>query len=315
LPTVDVAREGDGRPRPDSSGVAAVVLTHNAPAALERCLTALAAQTAPLGGVLVTDNASDQPVDDLAGRFAAVDVQRLPENLGPAGGYAEALTAFLGTRYEWAWVMDDDCAPIPDALEHQLDIADADVLVLPTVQWDETGKIVHSHGWWGALIHRSVIERVGVPNPELFWWTEDTEYLQWRIPRSGVTTRWTDRPVTRVSRARDDDAKPAWKYYYEARNQVYHRLHVQRPTRLPLPRPKPHHLRISVRLWRATRAVALLSARVIVREHGDRVHKLASIARGTIDGLRGRLGVTVVPDIAHRPTTSAVPSHGPEPAR
>ena len=39
------AHEVDERPRHDSSSVAAVVLTHDAPEALERCLTALGAQT------------------------------------------------------------------------------------------------------------------------------------------------------------------------------------------------------------------------------------------------------------------------------
>ena len=292
--------------------VAALVLTHNAPQSLERCVEALAAQTVPLSAIRVTDNASDPPVAlDVAAGHGIV-VRRLDDNLGPAGGYAVALREFLDTGLEWAWVMDDDCEPDRDALATQLADAAPTRMVLPTVQWAETGETVRSLGWCGALIHRSVIERVGVPNPELFWWTEDTEYLQWRIPESGIEVVWTDRAVTRVSRGRDDAAKPAWKYYYEARNQVYHRLRVQRPATLPLPRPKPRHLRVTVRVWRASRAVAQLTGRVVAREHEQRGRKLASIAHGTVDGLRGRLGATVVPDTAHRPAFREADVRDPE---
>ena len=74
-----------------------------------------------------------------------------------------------------------------------------------------------------------------MPNPDLFWWTEDTEYLQWRIPSAGFEVVWTERPVLSVSRGRPDAAKPAWKYYYEARNQVYYRLYVQHTSTSPVP--------------------------------------------------------------------------------
>ena len=42
--------------------VLAVVLTHNAPESLERCLLAIDAQTTPPQAVLVVDNASNPPV-------------------------------------------------------------------------------------------------------------------------------------------------------------------------------------------------------------------------------------------------------------
>ena len=138
LPDVEAAQQAHERPRHDSTRVAAVVLTHDAPEALGRCLAALDAQVAPLGAVLVTDCASRFPLDEVARRFERVEVRRLPENLGPAGGYAEALTAFLDTGFEWAWVMDDDCVPVPDALARQLDVAAPDRVVLSTAQWAET---------------------------------------------------------------------------------------------------------------------------------------------------------------------------------
>jgi hypothetical protein len=166
------------------------------------------------------------------------------------------------------------------------------------VQWAETGEIVQGNGWWGVLIPRAIVERVGVPNAELFWWTEDTEYLQWRIPQAGYQAVWTEEPVGEVSRGRPDASKPAWKYYYEARNQVFHRIHVQRPSTKPV----PYHLRVRVRAQRAARSVGKLAARAATREHEQRVTKLVMVGRGAVDGLFGRLGHTVSADTADRPT-------------
>jgi GT2 family glycosyltransferase len=247
---------------------------------------------------LVTDNASAEPVDDLVGNSPGLSVTRLSENLGPAGGYAHALTAFLDSPFAWAWVMDDDCVPDPDALETLLEMTAPNRVVLPTVRWEETGAVVRGHGWWGALIPRSVVEQVGVPNADLFWWTEDTEYLQWRIPQAGNEVRWSDRPVIEVTRGRPDGSKPAWKYYYEVRNQIHHRLRVQQPGTA---KPVPRHLRFRVRSWRAFRSTTRLGLRVVFREHDEKSRKFAMVLRGAADGVRGRLGRTVAVDDPHRP--------------
>jgi GT2 family glycosyltransferase len=148
-----------------------------------------------------------------------------------------------------------------------------------------------------------VVERVGLPREDFFWWIEDTEYLQWRIPRSGAGVRWTDTPVMEISRNRSDASKPSWKYYYEARNQVYYRVHVQRSTQRPPPRP----LTVRIRTWRAVRTVTKLAVRSAVRERDQRARKLWMVVRGTGDGLVGRLGRTVPVDDSHRPVIAASP--------
>ncbi len=277
--------------------VAAIVLTYNARPALQRCLVALGSQDHSVDAVFVTDNASTDPVDDIVAKFPRATLTRLPDNLGPAGGYAAALEAFAASDFDFAWVMDDDCTPAPGALAAQLDVARPDRVVLATVTWAEGSETIRGHGWWGALIPRAVVIDVGVPNAELFWWTEDTEYLQWRIPQHGYEVAWTEEAVGTVSRARADESKPGWKYYYEARNQVYHRLYVQRASGRPIPR----HLKPRVRAWRATRAVVKLSVRSATKEHEQRARKLSMVALGTVDGLRGKLGRRFVPDVAHRP--------------
>jgi GT2 family glycosyltransferase len=289
----------ESTPEQPATTVAAIILTFDAPRALETCVASIAAQSRPVTRIDVTDNASRRRVDDLLTPYPNASVHRLPENTGPAGGYAAALRAFLDSGCDYAWVLDDDCRPDPDALARQLELAAPDRLVLAAVRWAETGQTVRGHGWWGALISREIVQRVGVPNEALFWWTEDTEYLQWRIPQAGFEVVWTDEPAISVSRGRPDASKPAWKYYYEARNQVFHRLYVQRDPAHT--RPLPRHLKLRVRVGRAGSSVGKLTVRVFTREHTDRAKKLAMTLRGAFDGIRRHLGRTVVPDVSDRP--------------
>jgi GT2 family glycosyltransferase len=278
--------------------VLAIVLTFDARDALARCLTAIAGQSRPPDEVLVVDNASAVPVDDLVAAVPGARVCRLPENVGPAGGYAFGLDEFLGSDHGWAWVMDDDCVPAPDALFTQLVAARGGEVVLATTVDAATDAVRNAPGWWGVLLPRTVVETVGVPNAALFWWNEDTEYLQWRIPRAGFTVGRSEHARVKVSRTRATAEKPLWKYYYEARNQVYYRLYTQRP------RPGEPVLRFRtrrVRWGRATRSVSKLATRAVVREREGRVRKLGAVARGTVDGIAGRLGRTVEPDVADRP--------------
>lgn len=277
--------------------VLAVVLTHDGRPGLERCLGAIARQTAPAARVLVVDNASSVPVDDLVEAVRG-EVLRLAENAGPAGGYAAALRAFEASTYGFAWVMDDDCEPRADSLAALLSRAAPDRVLLSSMIDRDTGEVSNTQGWCGVLLPRAVVAKVGVPAAELFWWTEDTEYLQWRIPRAGFDVERCNDAVIAVSRTRGSDEKPAWKYYYEARNQVYYRLWTQRPGD---ERPRPRHLRFRVRVWRAARSVAKLAVRAVWRERARRPAKVTLIARGTWDGIWRRLGRTVAADDPHRP--------------
>jgi rhamnopyranosyl-N-acetylglucosaminyl-diphospho-decaprenol beta-1,3/1,4-galactofuranosyltransferase len=303
---------GDPSPAEPTDRVVALVLTYAAPASLARCLAAIDRQRVGPAEIVVTDNASPEPVDLTAAGGPdgiAVRVQRLATNTGPAGGHAAGLRAFLDSGAAWAWVMDDDILPEPDTLADLLEEARAHppCVVQPMIRVYDTGEVANTQGWCGVLVHREVVERIGVPNEALFWWTEDTEYLQWRTGRHGVPVVRSERATVRVHRTREDATKPAWKYYYEARNQVYHRLHVQRPFTDP-----PHrHLRLRVRVWRSTRAVSKLAVRAVLRERDHRVRKLAMVGRGAFDGVRGRLGITVPVDRPDRPLATSSPS-GPE---
>jgi GT2 family glycosyltransferase len=279
----------------------AVVLTYDAPEAAHACIAALDAQTVRPATVLVVDNASVPPFVAPAGSTVDVEVLRIAENGGPAGGYAAGLRAFLASDHAYAWLVDDDATPRPDALAAQLHAArlrPTPTACMATMVDRDTGAVVNTHGWCGVLIPRPIVATVGTPMEELFWWSEDTEYLQWRIPRAGFTLERVDDAVVVVGRRRLAAAKPAWKYYYETRNQVFFRLHVQRQ---PEAGSRQRHLTIRVRWWRALRVVVKLAVRAVVREPAGRGARLAMVVRGARDGLRGRLGRTVPVDVPDRP--------------
>ena len=63
---------------------------------------------------------------------------------------------------------------------------------------------------------------------ELFWWAEDTEYLQWRIPQAGYPMRVVGDALVRHDAIRHGDGVPVWKYYYEARNMLYVHMYVKK---------------------------------------------------------------------------------------
>lgn len=260
----------------------AVVLTHDAPQALDDCLRAIRGQLVPPAEVLVVDNGGLHPagevVEALGPGTVPISVLRLPDNPGPAGGHAAGLEQFLGSRQDLAWVFDDDCIPEPACLAELLAEAArhrGPAVVFP-LQADRGGAVQNYPAWFGVLLPREVIRTVGVPLRALFWWTEDTEYLQWRIPRAGF-------PVLRAPQARvvhhgvrQTARKPAWKYYYETRNSVYYRLHVQRCRRAH--KLAPYFVRTILR--------------VLVRED-QRGRKLTLVGLGACHGVVGRLGKSI----------------------
>ena len=116
---------------------------------------------------------------------------------------------------------------------------------------------------------REIIEQVGLPRAELFWWAEDTEYLQWRIPEAGYPIRVVGDAFVRHDSIRHGEGSPVWKYYYEARNMLYVHMYVKR------------------RVGRFPRNVSKLIGRAIVREDEGRVKRVMAIAQGLQDGARG----------------------------
>lgn len=257
--------------------IMAVVLTHNAPESLDQCIRAIVGQSSPPEALLIVDNASLPPVrvEELPVRDLPTQVVRSDTNTGPAGGYALALGKFLESGFAHAWVLDDDMHPRHECLERLWATAQKEpdsAFVFPTSR-----QLDGSTAWWpswcGFVVARPIIEAAGLPMSELFWWAEDTEYLQHRIPQLGYEPQLVDDALVDHVGIRQGRSVPMWKYYYEARNMLYVHLYVKR------------------KVGRYPRSVTKLFARALLRERHDRLRRLGVMMQGLLDGARGRLGI------------------------
>jgi GT2 family glycosyltransferase len=170
--------------------------------------------------------------------------------------------------------MDDDMIADRTCLETlgRLASASSDPAFLFPVAIQSDGTEGRWGSWCGFLIAREIVEAVGVPMEELFWWAEDTEYCQWRIPKAGFARRVSEDAVVYHDAVRRGKGVPPWKYYYEARNMLYLHLHVMH------------------RLGWYPRNLARLVGRAVVRQRSNRIPCLWAMARGLVDGAAGRLG-------------------------
>jgi rhamnopyranosyl-N-acetylglucosaminyl-diphospho-decaprenol beta-1,3/1,4-galactofuranosyltransferase len=191
-----------------SEKVCAVIVTYNREDLLRECLNAVLSQTRPPDHVLVVDNAStDGTPEMLEAEFPQVEVLRLPENQGGAGGFHEGMKRAYEMGFEWLWIMDDDAFPEKDALALlSRYFSQAEVLV--PLQRDVGGSL-YGVGYWkgryvsafveekaspfriemfafvGPLIHREVLQKVGLPRKEFFLHFDDFEYAL-RIREAGL---------------------------------------------------------------------------------------------------------------------------------
>ena len=118
---------------------------------------------------------------------------------------------------------------------------------------------------------REIVDTVGLPLEGLFWWAEDAEYCEWRIPQAGFPRRIIDEAVVQHDAIRQEGVIPRWKYYYESRNSLYYHLHVMH------------------RVGRYPKKITGLVMRALLRQKGDRIGCLRAIYRGLYDGAFGRL--------------------------
>lgn len=262
--------------------VLAIILTYASPETAKECVRLVLGQERQPDHVLVIDNASPVPVEDVLEEAALdsrrVTVLRTSENLGPAGGYATGLQWFVDSDHDAAWVMDDDCLPDPGALgalEERAGGEGAPTVVFPHEVDGDDGRTLNNPSWCGVWLPRDVVAEVGLPRADFFWWMEDTEYFRLRMRDVGVPVVREHSARVVQGRARRDGKVPVWKVYYETRNStyVYTRFH-----------------------WRNSRAMRRWAWRVLKRGAGIllredlRAAKLGAYAQGLIDGLRGHLG-------------------------
>ena len=235
--------------------VAVVVVTHNRAALLTRMLAGLAASQRRPDAVIVVDNASSDHTSTVLDATVDLPLQviRSDENLGGAGGFHLGVReAYLG-GFDRVWLMDDDVVPAPECLS-VLMAADEDCLM--AVREDRSGRLVEKAATrfdlrspWvmspktrmvetdypdrasmpervelenvafeGFMVRRSVIDRIGLPDPSYFIFYDDVDFAV-RARRAGYRI-WGLRDAVLVRQLDFDQQQDlsGWKGFYMYRN-------------------------------------------------------------------------------------------------
>lgn len=300
----------------------AVVVAYNREELLQECLDALAAQTVPLAGVVVVDNASTDASFDVASSHPiGADVVRLRRNTGGAGGFAVGLARALdGHRPDWIWILDDDTIPTETALAELEAVVRADsgtpelALVASRVVWttgedhpmntprrkpflgrrerraaEALGVVpVRSASFVSSLVRADAVRRSGLPLAEYFLWNDDFEFTA-KLLRSGrgaFAARSVVLHKTRLLGSTDND--PGERFYLEVRNKVW----LFRRSRALAGWEKPIYVGASLLRWGRT-----------FRRSSDRKVLRDGLRRGLRDGFRSspRPNATVLADAGAPP--------------
>lgn len=241
--------------RTGAETVAVVIVTYNRSELLRGCLAALAASTRAPDAVFVVDNAS---TDDTRAVLEARDDLplrpiHLSENTGGAGGFHTGVRAAYDAGFDRIWLMDDDVVPAPDCLGVLMAAAGP---ALMAVREDRHGRIcekaatvfdlrnplairpkremvedryptraampaqvpIENVAFEGFLVHRRVVEAIGLPDPGFFIFYDDVDYAV-RARRAGFEIAAV-RDAVLVRRLDFDQQHDmaSWKGYYMYRN-------------------------------------------------------------------------------------------------
>lgn len=279
--------------------VCAVVLTHNRCAVLEECLDRLERQSRPPDQTLVVDNASRDGTATMLDGRPAVEVLRLPENLGAAGGFAAGIRAAHARDTDWIWLLDDDTLVDETCLEALLDGArraprPASVLS-SVVRWRDSSLhpmnvpvlrlgrradfaaaaaaglvAIRAASWVSTMVRHDAVTQHGLPPAHYFVWLEDIEYTG-RILREG-TGYWVPESTATHATARPvgTSTGSGERFYFKARNQLWI---------LRGPAFQGFERLVFARSY-------LRSVATYMTQSEDKPEALRTVARGVRDGLR-----------------------------
>jgi rhamnopyranosyl-N-acetylglucosaminyl-diphospho-decaprenol beta-1,3/1,4-galactofuranosyltransferase len=230
--------------------VAAVVVTRNRLKLLKRLLDCLSRQTRPLDALIIVDvNSDDGTTEFLQSCGKPILPVFLHHNAGGAGGFHAGMAKAHADGYDWLWAMDDDGFPADDALERimeRLEETDARWLNSMVVESENPNRLAwmlpYQGGYSddlktlralgpivdgaapfnGTLIHRCVIDAVGLPCKELFIWGDELEFKRRAEQHGFRTVSVTDsifhHPAPPRGSVTTVPLKSFRKYFYKVRN-------------------------------------------------------------------------------------------------
>ncbi|WP_029149315.1 glycosyltransferase family 2 protein [Microbacterium indicum] len=186
-----------------------VVVTYNRSHLLTRLLDSLIRMDPKPGHVVIVDNASTDDTTELVASYegrtgSEIVYRRLDENTGGSGGFSAGMEVAYELGSEWIWLMDDDVEVLPDGLarmgawtprfDHiqgrrydydgsefywQYRVSTSLGIPIPFAPAgfdDSHYREMNSGCFEGMFINRSLVERIGLPDPRFFIYWDDTMY-------------------------------------------------------------------------------------------------------------------------------------------
>lgn len=242
------------------SKITAVVVTFNRLKLLQRVIASLQKQSVHIHDIIIVNNGSTDGTKERLDKQNKLHIIH-QENVGGSGGFYRGIQEASKTECDWIWCMDDDVFPSEHCLENLLIYASKDNKIgiacphrlmsgktftgeAKTLNLSNPFKDMHDNGlmpedveanetvdivgmaFEGPLIKKEVVEKIGLPNKELFILYDDTDYSYRTILEGYRVIVVRDALMDKYdfqsqSSYREDKIKNKWKLAYHVRNTAY----------------------------------------------------------------------------------------------
>ena len=236
--------------------IIAVVVTFNRRDLLKRNIECLRLNK-PISSILVVNNGSTDGTKEWLDEQKDLSVIH-QANVGGSGGFYTGIEHAYQAGADWIWCMDDDVFPRKDCLEKLLaEAMDTSIGILaPRRLMDgeifchdfqaynlinpfasmyakrlvnkqvNTPTDIKGTAFEGPFIRREVVEKIGLPNKDLFIFCDDTDYCL-RAVLEGFRIVYVPNALMDKEKFFSNDTweqrnqKKKWKRYYQIRNSAY----------------------------------------------------------------------------------------------
>lgn len=243
--------------------ITAVVVTFNRLELLKQGIECLRKQQKLTGIIVVNNGSTDGTREWLNAQPGLLVVHQ--DNVGGSGGFYTGIERAYSEGADWIWCMDDDVFPRPDCLDRLLPYTDrpevgilsprrlleGKVFTHEFQHFNFTNPVGSLHGcklakqqvnqateivgadFEGPFISRRVVEKIGLPNRELFIFCDDTDYCL-RTHLAGFKLLYIPEALMDKHKFFSNDTwtsrnrKKKWKRYYQVRNEAYLNHHYGR---------------------------------------------------------------------------------------
>jgi GT2 family glycosyltransferase len=238
--------------------VTAVVVTFNRFELLQKVVESLKGQSRTLDEIVIVNNGSTDGTHEWLDAQEGITVIH-QDNVGGSGGFARGIDYAYNHGADFIWCMDDDVFPRRECLENLLaEMFKNDTIGIVAPRRLMEGKIfchdfreynlsnpfasmykgrlskeqidtpteVKGTAFEGPMIRRSVVERIGLPNKELFIFCDDTDYCL-RTVLIGYKILYVPAALMDKHKFFNNDTwaernrKKKWKRFYQVRNSTY----------------------------------------------------------------------------------------------